>query len=246
MNKLTMDFVIFSIVFLVILKGWDFPATAKEKADLLEIISVLKDEEVHITEWSLYAREKIENLQSLKDVKEYANYLKEKFPNWQWIVNEDSSHWELAGTNPSKEHKEYIKLLASTTNTPQTYMIYELKGSHFNKKSEYFIKEQWNATVFDIFRGNATIFSCIKGEFSDNINTTLPSSMNRLISLFQAEKIESLEEKDFVSTSAYSPLFADSIKNNDKEMNVQIGIRSEGLGARTTLVVGTPIITIEY
>lgn len=246
MNKLTVAFVIFSIFFLVILKNWDFPATAKEKADILEIISVLKDEEIHITQWSLYAREKVENLQSLKEVKDYANSLKKKFPNWQWTVNEDSSHWVLAGTSPSREQKEYIKLLASTTNTPQTYIIYELKGSHFNKESEHFIKEQWSTTVFDIFRGNATIFSCVKGEFSDIINKTLPNSTNRLMSLFQAEKIESLEEKDFISISAYSPLFADSIKNNDKEMNVQIGMRSEGLGARTTLVVGTPIITIEY
>lgn len=246
MNKLKMVFVIFFIVFFVIWKNWDFPATAKKKADLLEIISVLKDEEIHITQWSIYAREKIEDFQSLKEVKKYANALKEKFPNWQWTVNEDSSYWELSGTNPARGHKEYIKILASTTNTPQTYMIYGLKGSHFNKESENFIKDQWSVTAFDIFRGNATIFTCVKGEFSDTINKTLPNSINRLLSLFQAEKIESLEEKDFISTSAYSPLFADSIKNNDKEMNVQIGMRSEGLGARTTLVVGTPIITIEY
>lgn len=246
MNKWTLATVIIAIVFLVILKSWDFPAAAKEKIDLLNIIAILKDEEIHIKEWSLYAREKADHFQSLEEVKEHAESLKEKFPDWKWTINENLSHWELIGTNRTEGRKEYIKILSPTTNSSQTYMIYELKGSHLNKESEHFIKEKWSATVFDIFRGNATIFSCIKGEFSDNINTTLPKSINRLMALFQAEKIESIEENDFVSTSAYSPLFADSIKNNDKEMNVQIGMRNEGLGARTTIVVGTPIITIEY
>ena len=35
-------------------------------------------------------------------------------------------------------------------------------------------------------------------------------------------------------------------RQSKKNMNLQIGIRSEGLGAKTTIVVGTPIITIEY
>ena len=29
-------------------------------------------------------------------------------------------------------------------------------------------------------------------------------------------------------------------------MNLQLGVRKQGLGAKTTIVVGTPIITIEY
>ena len=29
-------------------------------------------------------------------------------------------------------------------------------------------------------------------------------------------------------------------------MNLQLGLRKQGMGGKTTLVVGTPIITIEY
>jgi hypothetical protein len=41
-------------------------------------------------------------------------------------------------------------------------------------------------------------------------------------------------------------LFTGSIENQRDNMNLQIGIRSERLGGKTTIVVGTPIITIEY
>ncbi|MEW8972031.1 MAG: YwmB family TATA-box binding protein, partial [Mesobacillus sp.] len=63
---------------------------------------------------------------------------------------------------------------------------------------------------------------------------------------FQAEEVEGAEEESFISTSAVSPLFDKSL-SNDHEMNMQLGLRkTDRLGAKTTLVVGTPIITIEY
>jgi len=49
-----------------------------------------------------------------------------------------------------------------------------------------------------------------------------------------------------MSVSANSPMFTGSIENQRDNMNLQIGIRSERLGGKTTIVVGTPIITIEY
>ena len=103
-----------------------------------------------------------------------------------------------------------------------------------------------NKKISDIFRGKPTIFSCIKGEFSDKMNETLPYKVNHLLNAFQAKKVEALEEDDFISTSAYTPLFEERIDNSEKEMNVQIGLRTQDMGGKTTFVVGTPIITIEY
>jgi hypothetical protein len=78
------------------------------------------------------------------------------------------------------------------------------------------------------------------------MNTTLPLTVNHLLTVFQAKEIESLAEKNFISTSANSALFMNTIKSRDKDINLQIGLRTNGLGSKTTLVIGTPIITIEY
>lgn len=247
MKKWKFSFVILVIILIFGIKGWNFPANAQDETDLLKIIDVLQKEKINITEWSLYAREKVDDFENLTEVKDYGKTLMGKFPDWQWEVENASGHWELKGTSPAKKgHEEFIKILAGRHGKPQTYIIYEIRGKSFTRESGQFIKDKWRMTAFDIFRGNPTIFSCVKGELSDNINTTLPKSIDRFLTLFKAEKTESIEEKNFISTSAYSPIFADSINSNEKEMNVQLGIRSEGLGAKTTLVVGTPIITIEY
>jgi hypothetical protein len=86
----------------------------------------------------------------------------------------------------------------------------------------------------------------MKGTVGDKMNEALPKTANHLLSVFNATEIEALKEETFMSVSAKSPLFTGSIENQRDNMNLQIGIRSEGLGAKTTIVVGTPIITIEY
>jgi hypothetical protein len=86
----------------------------------------------------------------------------------------------------------------------------------------------------------------MKGTVGDKMDTALPKTANHLLSVFKAKEIEALKEETFMSVSANSPMFKGSIDDQRDNMNLQIGIRSEGLGGKTTIVVGTPIITIEY
>jgi hypothetical protein len=107
----------------------------------------------------------------------------------------------------------------------------------------FFTKDQVKNRLSNIFRGNPTIFSGMKGSISDKMDKAVPTIASDLMEIFDAKEIEALKEDNFMSVSANSPMFSDSI---GRDMNLQIGIRSEGLGGKTTIVVGTPIITIEY
>jgi hypothetical protein len=78
------------------------------------------------------------------------------------------------------------------------------------------------------------------------MESTLSSRINGLLAAFKADEIESIRENNFISVSAISPLFAETLKRNHDNMNLQLAVRSQGLGSDTTLVIGTPIITIEY
>ena len=67
---------------------------------------------------------------------------------------------------------------------------------------------------------------CIKGEFNDKIDKTLPLEMKHLLAVFKAKEVEALKEDAFISSSAYSTMFSESVEAGEKEMNVQLGIRS--------------------
>ncbi|MBT2690538.1 YwmB family TATA-box binding protein [Bacillus sp. ISL-47] len=220
---------------------------AKGELDLLTLASVMQGENILIKEWSLHAREKMEGFQSLQEVKAFTDELQQKYPDWEWSFQTTKSSWEAtAVVEDSKTQSETVKILSTPTKGQvQTYVIYEAKGQGWEKE-EQSLATTLNSKISDIFRGNATIFSCIQGEFNGKINKSLPDTVNQLLAAFKAKEIEALKEDQFISTSAYSPLLGESIETNGKEMNMQLGLRTKGMGAKTTIVIGTPIITIEY
>lgn len=225
------------------------PTIAAGELDLFKIMTGFKAEHILLDDWSMQAREHLVNLKSEKEVKEYAEELQQKFPNWNWSVSNTSQKWEVTAVSPtSKHHNETLQMMATLTKQPMdAYIIYSVSGQEWNKQTEsFFTSKQFEGRLTDIFLGKPTIFSCVKGESGDKIETSLPKMAKRLLSIFNAQEIEALKEDTFISASAHSPMFGEPITNMENNMNLQIGIRHEGLGANTTIVVGTPIITIEY
>ncbi|QCJ44821.1 hypothetical protein FAY30_24695 [Bacillus sp. S3] len=220
----------------------------KGTGDLAKIGAVLQADDILLTDWSFYAREHVTELKSVQEVQEYARRLQEKFPDWEWSETNTSQKWEVTAVSPTKHHKEMLQIMATHTKQPvSAYIVYSVSGNEWNKAEEaYFTSNELKSRLSDIFRGKPTVFSCMKGVFSDKIDTALPIAVESLLSGFNAEEIEALKEETFMSVSATSPMFTGFIDNQKNNMNLQIGIRSEGLGAKTTVVVGTPIITIEY
>ncbi|WP_042463423.1 YwmB family TATA-box binding protein [Neobacillus dielmonensis] len=217
--------------------------------DLAKLTEGLKTENILLQEWTYYAREQVTDLKSEQEVREYAEQLKKKFPEWQWTEKNTAESWELTAVSPtSNHHTEMLQIMATHTKQPLTaYTVYRVSGKQWNEASEAFFKSpEFENRHSDIFREKPTVFACVKGLYSDTIDRALPETAKKLLSGFKATEIEALKEETFMSVSAASPLFFDSIDTKNENMNLQIGLRSEGLGGKTTVVVGTPIITIEY
>lgn len=246
-NKLVIA-VIISFFILQFGKGATEATETEVSKDLLTLVSRLESENIEVDEWSIHAREKLETLEKQEDVEKYVNTLKERFPKWDWTIQKNEHHWEAMAAAPDTSHyQESIKIVSTPTNQiSQTYVIYEIKGHAWADHTESFLKKDISYTFSRIFRGDFTIFSCIKAELDDNINSSLSLRVDQLLTSFKAKEIESLSENTFVSVSAASPLFAESLGKKQKGMNLQLALRTQGLGAKTSLVIGTPIITIEY
>lgn len=217
--------------------------------DLAKMGSILQAEDILLNDWSFYAREHITGMQNMEEIQDYAKELQQKFPDWKWSVTNDSQKWQVTAVSPtSKHHKETLQLMGThTKHLVDAYIVYSVHGSEWNKATEgFFTTEKFRHRLSDIFRGEPTVFSCMKGVFNDKIDTALAEKAGKVMSDFNAKEIEALKEENFMSVSATSPMFTGSIDHELNNMNVQIGLRSEGLGGETTIVVGTPLITIEY
>jgi hypothetical protein len=247
MKKLSFILSIFGIIGFIVLQAGNKTTVADAEQEIQTLVSVLQDEDILITGWSLYARESLENVNGQEDVKGLVEDLKAKLPNWTWTDGDGSNHGEIIAVSKSSRFQEKIKIISTDTNGQvHTYILYEVRGQSWNKNTEAFLNKNLPSRIFDIFRGNATTFSCIEGVINDKINSALPVYKSKLLKAFNAKEIEGLEEESFISTSAFSPLFDKSL-SSEHDMNMQLGLRkTERLGGKTTIVVGTPIITIEY
>jgi hypothetical protein len=217
---------------------------AQYSTDLGKIANRVKQQNGRIDEWSLYTRESID----IKSQTEWAvkvSSLKKQFPQLVWIV--DSKLGLATGTQKHNDYVETIKVMSTPKKDNSiSYLIYEVKGHKWNKPVANNVDKSISNKLDVIYRDKPTIFSCIKGEFNDKIENVLLTETKHLLHAFQAKEKESLKEKDFYSISAYSSFFSGSIPTKNNRMNLQIGLRKTGLGAKTTFVIGTPIITIEY
>lgn len=241
-KKLLFGLSVLLIVGLITMLGFRSATEASGENDLLKIADVFQTENILLEEWSFYAREHLVDLNTEKEVEEYVKELQVRYPDWVWSRKDTNEKWEVTAVSPtSKHHKETLQILATHTKQPiDAYIVYRVSGEEWNKEIEsFFTRDQFESRLSDIFRGKPAVFSCMKGSVNDKIDTAL----GNLLDVFNAKEIEALKEDNFMSVSANSPILSDTIENN---MNLQIGIRSEGLGAKTTIVVGTPIITIEY
>lgn len=244
-TKVLFSISLMMIVGLIAVLGSRLTAASSE-VDLIKIADAFQTEDILLEEWSFYAREHLVDLNTEKEMQEYVKELQQKFPNWDWSTSKTSDKWEVTAVSPtSKHHTEMLQIMATHTKQPvNAYIVYRVSGDKWNKEIEsFFTKDQLKNRISDIFRGNPTIFSGMKGSISDKIDIAVPTIASNLLEVFDGKEIEALKEETFMSVSANSPMFSDSI---GRGMNLQIGIRSEGLGGKTTIVVGTPIITIEY
>jgi hypothetical protein len=247
MKNKTMYIVLFLMVGIIFFQfGNQTTVSAGERdTDLEKLVTAFQNENIVLTGWSLYAREHLVNPKSADEVKEYARKLKKEYPNWEWSEKNTSQEWEVQAKSPtSKNHQELLQIMATHTKKPMdAYIVYRVSGKKWNKESaSFFASDQYKNRLNDIFHGMPTIFSCIKGQLGDKIDSSLTKTTNNLMTFFNAKEIESLKEDHFMSVTANSPMLAGSIDHR----NLQIGVRTDGLGAGTTVVVGTPIITIEY
>ena len=174
--------------------------------------------------------------------------LKKQFPEWKWTQSADQQH--LATTAISTQNspfEERITIVSTPTKQRiHAYVIYEVTGKAWTQHTEQFLTQELSAKISAIFQGNPTIFSCITAELDGKIKSSLSSRINGMLTAFKADEIESSRENSFISVSASSSLFAETLETNHDNMNLQLAVRAQGLGSKTTLVVGTPIITIEY
>jgi hypothetical protein len=220
---------------------------ATSSLDINKLENAVNKVDGRIVDWSLYARENL-NISTDKGFAKFIKNIQSKFPDFKWQEKVKSDGTIVVGHFQHAHGEETIKFESTHTNgTTFSYVVYSIQGDKgLSTKDTKYIVDQYIPNIDEIFTNKPIIFSCIKGEINDRLDKVLSGQAVELLAELDAKQIESLEEKDFYSISAYSEEITQAIPTETEDMNIQLGLRDNGLGAKTTFVIGTPILTIEY
>ncbi|WP_017726019.1 YwmB family TATA-box binding protein [Halalkalibacterium ligniniphilum] len=217
---------------------------------LQHMVEQLNANNIDVEEWTFYTRKHVSHAKDFESYDQQVRAVLEPLSGWE--VSEPSAedpHWtaKAVRAHPHLALTEKLTILAYPThNSRQIYMIYDVHGKwrEANKqKVVTYVETQQQS--FGLQEND--MFVTVVGKTDTNNDTTLYQMAQQLLMEFDAKEVEALKEEAFVSLSAYNNQWTDFIVTNGKTMNLQLALRhNDGLGGRTTVTIGTPIITNEY
>jgi hypothetical protein len=219
--------------------------------EVAHIIDVLKEKGAEPDKWTMYFNGELgftsKGLGYLKQAEE----LKRNYPEFSWAEGEDDAgHYKMTGKFQHDELGLTEKVTIITYPQKEqtaSYFIYAVEGLVNTNQNWKEIRRLLDDRIEDSVGGNPKIFSCVTGTYGDKMVVDLYSQANELVQAFSGVSVEELKEETFVSLSAYTGQWEQAIyTGHQNKMNLQVALRSEGLGSKTTVTIGTPIITSEY
>lgn len=259
-NKIIRDraqFVFYCIVVVTVYFGlsWSGEATKEKPLDELEeIIAVMDKHKIEMSDWTLYTRQ---HLNSWKKTGEYENelrLLKEKTTEFSWEpLLEDTQRGQKRALATRFSHDLNVTetltyIIYPHNDQLHSYLIYNVHSTQKTPEKEWsLLSDVIESRLEELFTADTKIFTCVTGLSNDKLNFGLTEQADALLADFSAQTIEFLKEETFISISAYTNTWRNAITTNEQNMNLQVAIRAkQGLGGKTTVTIGTPIITTEY
>lgn len=216
---------------------------------LVQITSVMEQSDIDITNWSLYGKSTSGFVSNFNGYVQKVESLQAKSPSFQWEKPvQTKEHWSVTGFNiHSSGIEERVSVFAYPHKDQyRTYIIYEVEGQGWKPHAWDSYKTEFRHKVHSFLGESPSIYTCVRGTDSDTMDIVLRKKAKQLVQSFEAKTIEALLEETFLSLSAYTDQWKHSILTDQQKMNLQIGIRTHGIGGKTTITIGTPIITTEY
>ncbi|MFC9417740.1 YwmB family TATA-box binding protein [Bacillus mobilis] len=226
--------VVISVVLFLV--GYREMKPISDEQKMESMIATLEKNNAKVEKWSWLARE-TKTISNIHTFQKLLNDVKDKANIQKWELEQSPDGYKATSYKKFSSYEERVVVTWSKENTKEnTFIIFEVSGAKWDPK---YIQKTNN-----IFSEKPIIYTCVQGVLNDKIEGVLQNKTNQVLKDFSARAIEQIEERAFVSVSAYNKKWDDALSTNREKINVQIAIRSTD--NKDTIVVGTPIITSEY
>lgn len=222
---------------------------------LTELNQLAEKENLAIHEWQVRMRDEQKESITKQEFISLAHLWTKQLSGWEKTsVSFEGTEWKAHFTyhNPALQTTESVQLFAypSPHQGRYTYLItYGVIGTEASTLGLKELYDELDVRAQQLELKNPNLYVQVQATQQSEVaaQTSNLEYAEKWITSLGAETVEALDEGTFVSVSAYNPEWSQVLETNGKKMNVQVALRQEErLGARTTVTIGTPIITTEY
>jgi hypothetical protein len=252
MNKLAYSVLIICLIIGVIYAYPTTPSFAKEMhmGDMLTQAfdaSSAEAEGYSVHNWSVVNQQFVEMNELVKMAKKMNEAL--QIPNPQEYKNSELQQriYQLHG---KWDDSADVTLILNSMNLegqqPQTTLVVKVERRSKNVRDITDTINRVRETVREV-GATPQISTCIKGFLNDRIKITDRDQLiKRVFSSVKAKEVEALRSDQLTSVSGFSAVTKERIWTNGKPMNLQVVVQWDNYQKRTRVLVGAPIITLEY
>ena len=185
--------------------------------------------------WSILARSSTKGSLSV-----VTSEVKERFTDYVWTEENTSDYQAWTGSRVDEELgvRSTIKVMSNERN--EIAILYSIQGEKWSDGHAAYIRKQMKTGKKGLFKNEPDYFACLKVRTGDTMDKVVYKNWMKL---FDATSVESAVESDFISISANSKQFENTLPNG---VNLQLAFRETQEEEGTTVTIGTPIIAFEY
>ncbi len=152
---------------------------------------------------------------------------------------------QKSGQENNQESSKGDTSKAMQANRAETYMLITLYSRGELAKLIYH-RNQVNA-AFNSSGREAKTATVIKGSFPGKLTREAREKIhNQVFAYLGAKKSEGISTEELISWSGYSAQLPDRLELSDKVINLNVASRYSSTTDSTLLIMGTPIISVEY
>lgn len=212
--------------------------------EIVQMTEIAKQQNIKINKWSMFIKEPIATYNSLSVINKKIKEVKTEEKGYTWTKAQfKEDHYKIIGERirPLLNIEEKILIIYFPMSEKYNLSItYDVKGSEWNI-------ENWSK-ISNLYKSKLEEFSAFYTvEGTTSIDKPLYIEATNLLTNFSGKTVQSLNEENFVSLSAYTPHWNSKLPlGKNQYMNLQIAYRNSNDSNNTKVTIGTPIITSEY
>ena len=246
--------IVFGLVFSIIgyahVQGAnDVPTYQQPLNDFYQLVQ--NNEDMKLNEWRIRLRDervqaKVSTIEDFMD--QVASFERLDWENTSLSTegSEWKAHFTYVGPNGLTESLQFFAYPTPNQSRSTHLVTYEVFGTNESVIESNIVDELVEERIHELQMDRPTTYVQIQAKDRSS-STDIEKRAKAWIQHLGAETVEALKEEWFVSYSAYNPDWTPYIETNGTRMNIQVAVRgNQGMGAGTTVTIGTPIITTEY